>query len=128
MDNIFKQMAERARAASRAIKKPRPEDDGPVLEMTIPMPEVGVAVQAHWMERRDEREAEEKRFRHAELKRREDAARRSGEWTETSPSRTKQAEQMREIGREFTLSGLRPVGPSEQEEEKQRQRDRGMSM
>ena len=121
-------MAERAWAASRAIRNPKPDDDGPGMEMTIPMPEVGVGMQAHFMERRDEREAEEKRIRHADLKRREDAARLSGEWTETSPSRLKQAEQMREIGKEFTLSGLRPVGPSEQEEENQRQRDRGMSM
>ncbi len=125
---LTSRMAERARAASRAFKNPKPEDDGPLLEMTIPMPEVGVAMQAHWMERRVEREADKKRFLHAELKRREDEARRSGQWTETSPSRVKQAERMREIGKEFTLSGLRPAGPSEQEGEKRRQRDRGMSM
>jgi hypothetical protein len=127
MNNIFTQMAERARAASRAILKPKPDDDGPQLEMTIPMPEVGIGDAEHLENQREEREAESKRVLRAEMKSREYAARQSGDWAELPSRRTPTVVEINDIGKEFKASGLKPVGRSE-EEERQMKRDRGMSM
>jgi predicted 2-oxoglutarate/Fe(II)-dependent dioxygenase YbiX len=47
-------MAERATLAAQGFRKTPPEGDGgPVLEKTIPMPEMGIGVTEHLAERRE---------------------------------------------------------------------------
>ncbi len=109
--------------------KPKPADDGAVVEMTTPMPEVGVGVPEHLAAKHAEREEEDVMARRAEMKQREVGAKRSGQWAEQPAKSTPLASDLDEIRNAFPIRAPNHARClRENEEERQRKRDRGVSM
>lgn len=123
MINFFKQIAERVRSLKTNTPKPKPGDDGPGLEQTIPMPEVGVGVKAHLMNVRDAEEAERKLTRDRETRDKIASLKQEGVWAEPPNPQTDFAE-MADRARE----SARQNRQAEAERTSQTKRDQGMSM